>query len=87
MSDEKFELYRIHKMQEWLEREATEWVLDKVTDYFGVENAEELSREQLDEVIEYWEDGMTNYYDDQYIGMALRNVIATWENEHDEYIV
>lgn len=84
---EKFELYRIHKMQEWLESETTDWVLDKVTDFFGVEHVEELSREQLDEVIDYWEDGMTNYYDDQYIGIALRNVIGIWENENEEYII
>ena len=53
---EPFKIYKASKMLDYIENELTEWALGLVTEHFGVETIEELSREQLDEVV-------TEYYD------------------------
>ena len=78
---EKFEVFRAHKMAEWVEREVYDWAEGLVTEHFGVDSPEELSREQIEEVIEE----MENFDDWCYTG--LRNVVSCWENENDEYII
>ena len=81
---EPFNIYKASKMLDYIENELTEWALGLVTEHFGVETIEELSREQLDEVV-------TEYYDlhewDGTLGMGFRNIIHTWENEHEEYVI
>lgn len=81
MSDEPFKVYKAHKLMDWIENEVTEWAYNQVTEHFGVESPEELSREQIEEVIEE----MENFDDWCYTG--LRNVVNCWENENDEYLI
>jgi hypothetical protein len=66
---------------DWIEQEVTEWALDLVTEWFNVENAEDLTREQIDEIIEE----MDNF--DDWIYTGLRNIVGIWENENDEYLI
>ena len=83
MSD-VFKIYKASKMLDYIENQLTEWALDLVTQHFEVETVEELTREQIDEVV-------AEYYDldewDGTLGMGFRNIINTWENENDEYII
>lgn len=72
-------------MADWLEAQATDWATDLVLDHFRVEVVEELSREQIGEVVIQYED-----LDEQYgdaISIGFLNVIRTWENENDDYIL
>lgn len=80
MSD-KFKVHKPHKLMDWIEQEVTEWALDLVTEWFNVENAEDLTREQIDEIIEE----MDNF--DDWIYTGLRNIVGIWENENDEYLI
>ena len=84
MSDEKFKIYKAHKMLDWLESQVTEWANDLIVEHFGVESVDELTREQLDEVIEQWQE-MEDY--DGMLALGLRNCINTWENEHEDYVI
>ena len=84
MAEEKFKIYKAHKMLDWLENQTTEWAIELIQDHFDIENVEDLTREQLDEVIEQYED-MVDY--DSMLGMGLRNAIGIWENENEEYVL
>ena len=84
MSEDRFKIYRAHKMSEWIEHHVTEWAHELVTEHFGVVAVEELSRKQIDEVIEQWEE-MCEY--DGTLAIGFRNCINSWENEHEEYII
>lgn len=81
---EKFEVFKAHKMSDWIENHVTDWAHDLVTEHFGVEGPEELSREQIDEVIEEYN---RLYEFDPTVAMGFRNVISNWENEHEEYLI
>jgi len=82
----KFEVHKPHKMLDWLEGEMTDWAIGLVTEHFGVEEVDTMSREQIDEVIAEWENLLNqNGYD--WLALGLRNAIGIWENENDEYII
>lgn len=85
MSD-KFTVHKPHKMLDWLENEVTEWAYGLVQEHFGVDSPDELSREQIDEVIEQW-DELTEYAGGDWLALGMRNVISVWENENDEYLI
>ena len=48
--------------------------------------AQELDREQIDEVIDQWNE-MTEYAGGDWLAIGLRNAIGAWENENDEYLI
>ena len=82
----KFEVHKPHKMLDWLEGEMTDWAIGLVTEHFGVEEVDTMSREQIDEVIAEWENLLNqNGYD--WLALGLRNAIGIWENENDEYLI
>ena len=80
--DFEYKLHKQHKISEYLENEATEWVIGSITDHFEVELIEELTIQQIEEVVKEYEN-----CDDQYIAMALRNSISQWENDNDQYVL
>jgi len=45
MSEGKFEVYRAHKMLDWLEQEVTQWAENHVEEHFGCEEISELTQE------------------------------------------
>jgi hypothetical protein len=81
---EPFKVYRAGKMLDWIENAVTEWAEGLVLEHFDVGSIEELTREQIDEVVT--ECGEVSNYDST-LGLGFRNVINTWENEHDEYLL
>lgn len=83
MSEEKFKVYKAHKMADWIENHVTEWAFELITEHFGCD-VEELTRDQIDEVIEEWEE-LVDY--DGMIALGFRNAINVWENENEEYII
>jgi hypothetical protein len=83
MTEEKFKVYKAHKMLDWIENHVTDWATKLVTEHFGCE-VEELTREQLSEVREQY-DELYGY--DSTIARGFLNVINTWENENEEYII
>lgn len=80
---EKFKVYKAHKMSDWIENQVTEWAFDLVTEHFGCE-VEELTKDQLEEVIEQCEE-LDDY--DSMLALGFRNLINTWENENEEYVI
>jgi len=86
MSDFKM-VHRPHKMMDWLEGEVSEWAFGIVQEYFGVEDISELSEEKINEVLTEY--NLLNDSDMGYDWLAIgfRNVISSWENENDNYII
>ena len=79
-------VHRPHKMLEWLEGECTDWADGIIKEYFGVEEIDTLSKEQIEEVVTEWE-LLTEDRSYDLLSMGFRNVISSWENEHDEYLI
>ena len=69
---------RIHKAEENIERQVTEWVEEHILEFFGVDEISELTEDQVDEVIAFRED--LNEYSPMQIGYS--NVISMWESEN-----
>jgi len=67
------------KLLDMLEETATEWMNNHVTDYYEVDEIEQLTEEQITEVQQYQE----NDCDDDFVALALGNLINRWEMEND----
>lgn len=80
-------VHRPHKMLDWLENEVTEWAFGIVQEHFGVEDPTELSEEQIQEVIAEWEKLLEPNMGYDWLAMGFRNVIGSWENENDTYLI
>ena len=72
---------KIYKAEEWLEQQATEWVFDYVCEFYDVEDIEELTEEQIDEIVQYRENDLNEYSPMQ---LGFSNIIAQWESAQDE---
>ena len=73
-----FEVNKIGKLQDRLEEVAYEWVMNDVNEYFGVSEISELTNEQVQEIVDYEEGGT---YDEDWIGIVLRNIVDQWQEE------
>ena len=80
-------VHRPHKMLEWLHSECTEWAFGIVQEHFGIEDPTELSEEQIQEVIAEWEKLLEPNMGYDFLAMGFRNVIGSWENENDTYLI
>ena len=76
-----FEWHRMHKWEENFEREATDGVEEQICEHYGVEDALELTREQLLEVVAFRDEHVSEY-SPMFIG--FNNIINRWEDEADE---
>jgi len=74
-----YEWSRIHKAEENIEHQVTEWVTEHVCEFFEVEYVSELTQEQISEV-EAFRDEL-NEYSPMQIGYS--NVINQWEMEQE----
>ena len=79
-------VHKPHKMVEWLEGECTEWADGIIKEHFQVEDTDTLSKEQIEEVIAEWE-LLTDSPSYDFLGLGFRNIISSWENENDEYLI
>ena len=71
-----FEVFKMHKLQDQMESLAHEWVWSDISEYYKVEEIEDLNQEQVDEIYAYAES--EECYDD-YVGMVLRSICDGWE--------
>lgn len=81
MSD-KFDWPNIHKYEENLEHIITDYVVEYVTEFYGVVEIEELTKDMIEEVEAFRVE--LNEYSLMQIGFS--NLISTWEGqvEYDE---
>ena len=79
---EKFQIFKMHKLQERMEQMAHEWVWEDISEHFKVEDIEDLNKEQVDEIYAYAES--EECYDD-YVGMVLRSICDNWEGMQGEW--
>lgn len=80
-----FEWNRIHKWEERIENDVTESVYQVVCEFYGIDEVDELTPEQLTEVVEFRDE--LNEYSVMQIGFS--NLISYvegvhWENEQEE---
>jgi len=73
---EKFQIFKMHKLQDQMEQMAHNWVWEDISEHFKVEDIEDLNQEQVDEIYSYAES--EECYDD-YVGMVLRSICDNWE--------
>ena len=76
-----FQVNKMHKLQDQMENMAHEWVWEDISEYYKVEEIEDLNQEQVDEIYAYAES--EECYDD-YVGMVLRSICDNWEGMQDE---
>jgi hypothetical protein len=72
-------------MLDWVESEVTQWAEGLITEHFGVEDPNDLTREQMIEVCEVYEQIDTDYGDTLSIGFL--NVIRWWESENEDEVL
>ena len=76
-----FEWHRMHKWEENFEREATDGVEEQICEHYGVEDALELTREQLLEVVAFRDEHVSEF-SPMFIG--FNNIINRWEDDQEE---
>ena len=75
-----FQVYKQHKLQDQIEQLAYDWAFEDVTEYYGVEEIEQLNQEQVDEIFAYSE---SDECYEGYVGVTLRTICDQWENEQN----
>ena len=74
-----FEYKKIGKLQDHLEAEATDWLGSYIKDLHGVNDSVELTKEQISEIDKAADDEKL----DQYVALALRNIVQAWYDENE----
>jgi len=77
-----FEVWKQHKLEDRMESEAYDWVLYCIEEQFGVDNWEELTREQVDEIYAYAND--EEGYFAPYVQSVLINQCDNWYGENPD---
>lgn len=80
---EKFTIHNIHKLEDYLEETATDWIAEAIIDHFGVA-IEELSQEQIKEVQEFCDEADNGGYGFNLVGSCLRHLINEWEESQGQ---
>tara|TARA_R110002153_G_C13283445_1_gene494298 strand:- start:385 stop:642 length:258 start_codon:yes stop_codon:yes gene_type:complete len=80
MSEETYTLARPYKWIENIEREVTDGLWEDISQYFGVEEINDLTEEQIDQLEAYRDEIEEDGYLD-IIRMGLGNIINWWETE------
>ena len=78
----KFEVRKMHKLSDQIEQLAYDWAWEDVTEHFGIEEVEDLTAEQVDEIYSYSE---SEECYEGYVGTVLRTICNQWEDSrYDE---
>lgn len=75
-----FEWNRIHKWEENIEAQVKDSVFEYVMEYYGVDEIQELTQQQLDEIMIFKEE--LNEY--SVMQWGFNELISYWENEQGE---
>ncbi|MEK9700227.1 MAG: hypothetical protein VW270_30880 [Candidatus Poseidoniales archaeon] len=76
-----FEWYKLYKWEENIESEVTDRVFDYVYEYYGIENIEELTEEQIAEIREFTENTLNEYSPIQW---GFSNLFNQWDEAQYE---
>lgn len=79
MVDGDFDMPRIHKLEEWVEREMTESVRDYVQEWFQVEDVIHLTEKQVTEI----ENFVMTLSDYSPVQLGYFNIIDEWKDENE----
>lgn len=81
MAKGTFEVPKIHKWSEQIERTLNEWAEDYVKTWYKVKSTDKLSGKQIDEIEAYLVAHDTNGWDNA-INVGFRNIVNEWENNN-----
>ena len=70
--------------EERLEGEVTGWATDLVLSFFAIASVDELSREQLDQVVLEMQQLEQKSLIFHPLALGLRNVVKQWEGNHNK---
>ena len=76
-----FEWNRIHKWEDNIEREVTDAVYEYVCEYYGLDDVEELTAEQVKELDVYRNETLNEY---SVMQIGFSNLINYWEDANYE---
>ena len=76
-----FEWNRIHKWEDNLEQSITESVFEVICEFYGVDDASELTQEQRDDVEGFRENDLSEY---SVMQIGFSNFISYWDDENYE---
>ena len=74
-----FDVPKMYKFEDHIEDQATDYAINVVEDFYGVEDFNDLTQEQIEEIRIFAEYDDRNFYTNT--AMGLRNVISMWENQ------
>ena len=77
-----FEVYKQHKLEDRLEQEVYEWVGWAIQEQYGVEEFEELTEEQVDEISAYANSDESEYFA-PYVCGVLNTICNNWYEENN----
>ena len=72
-----YEIHKVHKVEDNFCREICEWVYAHVTEFYGVDDIEELTQDQIDEV-EAFRDTLGEW---SVLQVGYSDVIGMWESQ------
>ena len=85
-----FELHKLHKLDDWLEGEAYEWVLSAILNIYKIEKLEELTEAQIDEIAAYVDSvnttgspAYTLSYAEGLSLLVIGNMMDQWQEAND----
>ena len=81
MAKGTFEVPKIHKWSDQIERTLTEWAHDYVQTWYRVKSIDKLTGKQIDEIEAYLVAHDTNGWDNA-MNVGFRNIVNDWESNN-----
>lgn len=75
----QFEVVRLHKYEEWIDQQICDTVYELITDFYGVDDPNTLSEEQINSIKDWVEEN-----DPMYLGPRFNEVIDDWYYENGD---
>ena len=76
-----FEWPKIHKWEENIERQVTDAAFEYICEFYQVEDVENLTEEQIDEIIKFKDEQLNEY---SVLQWGLSNAVTHWENMQED---
>lgn len=73
-----FEGVKLHKWADNIEHTLTEWAMDAVQEHYGVDDTDNLTEEQWQELRDWVDINYDTSYD--WILIGFNNILNAWEN-------
>ena len=77
-----FEVPRLGKYEDWVDQQISDTVYELITEFYGVEDPNELTEEQIQSVQQWCEQ-----HDPFYLGPRFREVVDDWYYTNAEEVV